>query len=206
MAWENYLAFVAATSIVLAIPGPTVMLVIGYALSGGSTTAWRTVPGVALGDALAMTLSVLGMGAVIAASAFLFTVLKLAGAAYLIYLGYKMWRAPALPPRESPKAEGNRSFLFWNAFGVTASNPKSIAFFVAFVPQFMDHAAPLLPQALIMICTFVFLATINAWLYAYLAGTARQALTRPGVIRVFNRTGGGLLIGAGLMTAVLRRV
>ena len=205
MAWDAYLAFSTATIIVLAIPGPTIMLVIGYALSGGGRTAWRTVPGVALGDALAMTLSLLGMGALIAASAAMFTVLKLCGAAYLVYLGIKLWRAPALPLRQNHNQFQNGHKLFWNAFGVTATNPKSIAFFVAFVPQFMDSSQAMLPQSLIMISTFVVLATINAAVYAYVAGTARRALTRPRVIKAFNRTGGSLLIGAGLLTAFLRR-
>ncbi len=205
MAWETYLAFTAATAVVLAIPGPTIMLVIGYALSGGSSTAWHTVPGVALGDALAMTLSLLGMGALIAASAALFTVLKFMGAAYLIYLGIKLWRSPALPLTQRKQKSQNGRMLFLNAFGVTASNPKSIAFFVAFVPQFMDSTAPMLPQAVIMVSTFVTLAIINAAVYAYVAAAARQALKRPKVIKAFNRTGGSLLIGAGLLTAVIRR-
>ncbi len=92
--FHTWIAFVAATEALLIIPGPTVLLVISYALAQGKRSAWATVPGVAAGDFTAMALSLLGLGAVLAASAELFTALKLAGAAYLIYLGIKVLRAP----------------------------------------------------------------------------------------------------------------
>ena len=92
--FHTWISFVAATEALLIIPGPTVLLVISYALAQGKRSAWATVPGVAAGDFTAMALSLLGLGAVLAASAELFTVLKLAGAAYLVYLGIKLWRAP----------------------------------------------------------------------------------------------------------------
>lgn len=91
---ENWLAFVAASAIMLAIPGPTILLVISYALGHGRNASSATVAGVALGDFTAMTASMLGLGALLATSAALFTVLKWIGAAYLIYLGIKLWRAP----------------------------------------------------------------------------------------------------------------
>ena len=93
MALETWLAFVAATAVMLAIPGPTILLVIGQSLGGGTRAAAPLVAGVALGDLTAMTLSLAGLGALLAASALLFSVLKYAGAAYLIWLGIRMWRA-----------------------------------------------------------------------------------------------------------------
>ena len=93
MSIELWIAFTLASVVLLAIPGPTVMLVISYALGRGKTSGWATVPGVTLGDFTAMTASLLGAGAVLAASATLFTVLKLLGAAYLIWLGVNLWRA-----------------------------------------------------------------------------------------------------------------
>ena len=95
MSIETWLAFVAASAVLLAIPGPTILLVISYALGHGRKVASATVAGVALGDFTAMTASMLGLGALLATSAALFTVLKWVGAAYLIYLGIKLWRAPA---------------------------------------------------------------------------------------------------------------
>src|SRR5215211_8065461 len=93
MAFENWAAFAAASTILLIIPGPTILLVVSYALGQGWRTALPMAIGVALGDFTAMTLSLLGLGALLAASATLFTILKWAGATYLIWLGIKLWRA-----------------------------------------------------------------------------------------------------------------
>src|SRR5258707_12041210 len=108
MSLETWFAFVLAASVLLAIPGPTVTLVIGYALGEGRRAAWATVAGVALGDFTAMTLSLLGLGAVLAASAALFTILKIAGAAYLVYLGVRLWRGPPLHPPAPPGGGGEK--------------------------------------------------------------------------------------------------
>lgn len=202
MTIETWIAFVAATAVMLAIPGPTILLVIGQSLGGGSRAAAPLVAGVALGDLTAMTLSLAGLGALLAASATLFTVLKFAGAAYLVWLGIRMWRAPvadgAAPPVTVRRA-------FHDAYVVTALNPKSIAFFVAFVPLFVEAGAPFLPQAMVLVATFVGLAALNAGLYALLAARLSGAVARPAVRRAFNRTGGALLVGAGVATAAMRR-
>jgi len=88
---------------------------------------------------------------------------------------------------------------------VTALNPKSIVFFVAFLPQFLDASAPLLPQILIMETTFLVLATINALLYALMATVARRTIRKPSVQRAVNRVGGSLLIGAGVLTVAWKK-
>jgi threonine/homoserine/homoserine lactone efflux protein len=204
---ELWLAFVAASAVVLAVPGPTVLLVTSYVFSEGRRSARATVPGVALGDCVAMTASLAGLGAAVAASATAFTVLKWAGAAYLVWLGATMWRAKPQPPAVAGAALPalRDRAMFAHAFAVTALNPKSIAFFVAFLPQFVAPGAPVPPQLAILGATFLVLATANAAAYAALAGTARRGLSRPGVVRAVNRLGGTLLIGAGVMTATLRR-
>ncbi|MGE0420863.1 MAG: LysE family translocator [Reyranellaceae bacterium] len=205
MSFELWLAFCAAASLVLIIPGPTVALVIGYALGEGRRAALAIVAGVALGDLTAMTLSLLGVGALLAASAELFAVLKWVGAAYLVYLGIKLWRAPVGAEAEAAIERRPAWTMMAHAYAVTALNPKSILFFVAFVPQFMDAATPVTPQAALLVVTFVTLATINAGLYALLAGRARFVIRRPAVRRAVNRVGGGVLIGAGVMTAMIKR-
>src|SRR5258707_1785284 len=154
MSLETWFAFVLAASVLLAIPGPTVTLVVGYALGVGKRAAWATVLGVALGDFTAMTLSLAGLGAVLAASATLFTVLKWIGAAYLVYLGVRLWRAEPTIDQSAESAKPGGAIL-WHAFAVTALNPKSILFFVAFVPQFIDAGAPVLPQLIMLEVTFV---------------------------------------------------
>jgi threonine/homoserine/homoserine lactone efflux protein len=206
MALDHWLAFVAASAVLLALPGPTVLLVISYALGHGRRAAGLTVAGVALGDFTSMTASLLGLGALLAASALLFTLLKWVGAAYLIYLGIKLWRAPVAagtPDLAAPLERPGRIFL--HAYAVTALNPKSIVFFIAFLPQFLDRSAPVLPQLIIFEASFLTLATLNALGYALLAAAARRTIRRPHVQRAVNRTGGGLLIGAGALALAWRR-
>ncbi|KQY36169.1 LysE family translocator [Rhizobium sp. Root483D2] len=208
MSIEHWLAFVAASAILLAIPGPTILLVISYALGHGRKVATATVAGVALGDFTAMTASMLGLGALLATSAAVFTVLKWVGAAYLIWLGIKLWRASIA----TEAADGTMSVpaerplrIFLHTYVVTALNPKSIVFFVAFLPQFLDLSRPLFNQMMIFETTFLVLATLNATLYALMASAARQTIRKPKVQAIVNRAGGSLLIGAGLLTAGLRR-
>lgn len=196
MELTNWLALVAASVVMLAIPGPTVLLVVSYALSHGRKAASATVAGVALGDFTAMTASLLGLGALLATSAEVFHVLRLIGAAYLVYLGIKLWRAPLDAP-DMPAPMLSLKRIFAHAYAVTALNPKSIVFFIAFVPQFLDLHRPLLPQMVILEATFVVLAAINAALYGGLAAMAREKLKSIAVRRAVNRTGGGLLVGAG---------
>jgi threonine/homoserine/homoserine lactone efflux protein len=202
MSFELWLAFVGAAMVMLIIPGPTVVLVVGYALGQGRRAAWAVVAGVALGDFTAMTLSLLGLGAVLAASATLFTAVKLAGAAYLVYLGIRLWRArPSVEADGVPAAEKSQRAMLGHAFAVTALNPKGIIFYVAFLPQFVDPAGAIIPQLIVLEATLVTLATLNAAAYAVLAGRARGAIRRPDVLRTVNRIGGGLLMTAGLATA-----
>jgi threonine/homoserine/homoserine lactone efflux protein len=208
MPFENWIAFAAASIVMLAIPGPTILLVISYALGHGRKAGTATVAGVALGDFTAMTASMLGLGALLATSAALFTVLKWVGAAYLIYLGIKLWRAPVIGGDASQgdvtgKERPMRIFL--HTYIVTALNPKSIVFFVAFLPQFLVPTLPWLPQMVIFETTFLVLAIINAALYGLLASAARNTIRKPSVHRLVNRTGGSLLIGAGLLTLGWKR-
>lgn len=209
MSVEVWLAFVAASAVLLAIPGPTVLLVISYALGHERRTATATVAGVALGDFTAMTASMLGLGALLATSATLFTALKWIGAAYLVYLGLKLWRAPVASnegPAEAASAPKERPLrIFLHAYAVTALNPKSIIFFVAFLPQFLNHAEPLAFQMIVFEATFLVLATANATVYGLLASLARQTIRKPRVQRLVNRTGGSLMIGAGLLAVGWKR-
>ena len=205
MSIEHWLAFVAASAALLAIPGPTVLLVISYALGHGRKAATATIAGVALGDFTAMTASMLGLGALLAASAMIFTALKWIGAAYLIYLGIKLWRSPVSHHSAEIDAEGTNKErplrIFLHTYAVTALNPKSIIFFVAFLPQFLDGSKPFAFQMMVFEVTFLALATLNATTYGLVASLARQTIRKPNVQRAVNRTGGSLMIGAGLLAA-----
>lgn len=210
MSADLWLAFAAASAIMLMIPGPTVLIVVSYALGHGRKSAMATVAGVALGDFTAMTASMLGLGVLLSTSAALFTLLKWAGAAYLLYLGIKLWRAPVRDAEavadDSAGEQGVRPWrMMLHTYAVTALNPKSIVFFVAFLPQFLDTGRPLAGQMVVMEATFLVLATLNAAGYALLASAARRAVRTPSVQRTVNRVGGSLLMGAGLLTVAWKR-
>jgi threonine/homoserine/homoserine lactone efflux protein len=203
---EIWAAFVVAAGVVLIIPGPTIILVISQAIANGRRAVLPLAAGVTLGDFTAMTLSLLGLGAILAASAALFSVLKWIGAAYLIYLGIKLWRSNPEKHEIRLSATGtSKRSLFKSAFIVTALNPKSIAFFVAFLPQFVSAQSETFPQFLVLGATFLFLAALNATLYALFAGQLRDTMQNARVRRWFDRCGGSALIGAGLVTATLQR-
>jgi threonine/homoserine/homoserine lactone efflux protein len=198
---ETWTAFAAASIVLLAIPGPTVTLVVSYAMSQGRPAAGAIALGVALGDLAAMTLSLAGLGAALAASAALFSIVKWAGALYLVWLGWKLWRAPAGLAGGPPRTARPLGAMALHAFAVTLFNPKSLVFFVAFAPQFVDAGRPYGAQAAILVATFVVLAFANALAYGLVAARARRALARPATARIVNRIGGGLLMGAGVFAA-----
>lgn len=204
MTIEAWAAFAAASAVLLIIPGPTILLVVSYALGQGWRTALPMAVGVALGDFTAMTLSMLGIGALLAASATVFTALKWAGAAYLVYLGVKLFRSGGRLDAE-PRTDATPAVrMMAHAWLVTALNPKSITFFVAFLPQFLDRNADFLTQMVIFESTFLVLAFLNAFGYALVAARARALVRNERAIRLFNRAGGTLLVGAGVATVAVR--
>ena len=206
MTFDLWVSFTIATFILLVIPGPTILLVVSYALGQGRRTALAMVAGVALGDLVAMTVSLMGLGAVMLASATLFTAIKWCGAIYLAYIGIRMIlgarQATAYIASVSDKT-GKRAFI--DAAMVTVLNPKSIGFFVAFVPQFIEPGQPLFSQFLLMVITFVTLGTLNALAYAMMASHLRDRLKKPHLLAWMQRMGGVILIGMAGFTAALRR-
>ena len=203
---ELWIPFVLAATLICIIPGPTILLVISQAVTHGRRSVVPLVAGVVIGDFTAMTLSLLGLGALMSASAALFNIFKWIGALYLIYLGIKLWK---LNPKNNSfqyneKNTSARSLLK-SSFIVTALNPKSIAFFVAFLPQFIDPLKPALSQFTLLGGTFLLLATLNAALYAIFAGQVGEYMRKRNVRKWFNRCGGSALIGAGIFTAAMQR-
>ncbi|HEY9057407.1 MAG TPA: LysE family translocator [Aurantimonas sp.] len=199
-------AFILASAILVVIPGPTIVMVVGQALAHGRRTALASVAGVGLGDLIAASLSLAGVGALLATSAGAFAALKWLGAAYLVYIGIRMWRSPVSFTAEAAAVVETRGrIVFRDAFLVTLFNPKGIVFFVAFVPQFIDPARPYAAQAALFVGTFVLIGIVNAYLYALLAATARNFIRRPRVLKAATRTGAACLIGAGVFSAFARR-
>ncbi len=205
MSLELWLAFSAATLILLVIPGPTILTVVSYSVTHGKKAKLPLIAAVALGDSTALILSILGLGALLETSATWFTVIKWAGGLYLIYMGVKLLLSGVSANKlDTPDALESRWRLFANTWLVTALNPKGIIFFVAFLPQFIQNGQPLAPQMWVLSITFVVLATINASAYATFAGTARRILSSELAQRRFNLTGGLLLTAAGLWALTAR--
>ncbi|VEN75192.1 Lysine transporter LysE [Candidatus Desulfarcum epimagneticum] len=206
MTLELWIPFALAAALVLIIPGPTVILVVSQALSHGRRSVAPLAAGVVLGDFTAMTLSLLGLGALLSASAALFTLFKWAGALFLIFLGIRMIvSSPRQNPAPGKATRASGRSLFKSSFVTTALNPKSIAFFVAFLPQFMDPLKPALAQMTTLGATFLFLAGVNAALFAFFAGRLGEQMRKKSVRKWLNRLGGSALIGAGILTAGMRR-
>lgn len=202
------LAFAAASFVLLVVPGPTIIMVVSQALAHGNRAAMASVLGVGLGDLLAASLSLLGVGTILAASAAAFTAMKWVGAAYLVWIGVKMWRSPITPLSAESNVLPSQSSdysVFRDAFLVTLFNPKGIVFFVAFVPQFISPDREFSSQAAVLISIFVLLGMFNASVYALLAGSARQWIQQPGILKFTTRLGSAFLISAGLASLFVRR-
>jgi threonine/homoserine/homoserine lactone efflux protein len=207
MSIELWFAFVAASAALLVIPGPTVLTVLSYSLAHGRRARFPLVAGVALGDSTALAVSLLGLGTLLATSAFWFTVVKGVGGLYLLYLGIKLLRAgTSSDAPAAPAVPGSRGRLFASTYLVTALNPKGIVFFVAFLPQFINPSAGVAHQLWVLATTFVSLATLNATLYAVFAGSARRLLSSSRAQRCFNLAGGLLLSAAGVWALLARRI
>ena len=203
---ETWFAFVAASAVLLIIPGPTILTVISYSMAHGRRANVHLVAAVALGDSTALVVSLLGLGALLGASAIWFTVVKWAGGLYLLYLGVKLLRAGVSATEVvAAAAPGSRWRLFANTYLVTALNPKGIVFFVAFLPQFINPSAGVTQQLWVLAVTFVVMATLNATLYAVFAGSARKVLSSPRAQRRFNLAGGSLLSVAGVWALLAKR-
>ena len=206
MTCETWLAFAAASAVLLVIPGPTILTVISYSVAHGGRAKAPLVAAVALGDSTALVLSLIGLGALLSASAFAFTSVKLAGGLYLIYLGVKLLRSGVSRAElGAPQAPESRWKLFSNTYLVTALNPKGIMFFVAFLPQFINPAGDVPRQLWLLAITFVVMATLNATLYATFAASARRLLASERAQRRFNLAGGTLLSAAGAWALLAKR-
>ncbi len=206
MTIQLWFAFTVAAGALIAIPGPTNLMVMAYGVRYGAKPALGTVFGVVPGVIAAMTLSFLGLGAILATSSELFILMKWAGAIYLVYLGIMQWRSdPQLDKIEVDKQNVSGMSIIVQAFTITFLNPKGIIFYIAFMPQFISANAPALPQMLILGATFLTLVFPINTTYALLSGKMREVVQNQRVLRTMNRTGGAMLIGAGILTVSLKR-
>ena len=206
MTFEVLTTFILVVIVFAIIPGPTVILVIGQALSHGKKSVIPLVAGVLIGDFVAMSLSLLGLGVILATSASLFFILKWFGVLYLIYLGIKTYTEnPNITKINTNYKKHTQKNMFKSAFLVTALNPKDIMFFVAFLPQFVNSQSPELPQLIVLMFTFLFIIALNISFYTIFAGKISHKIQNYNARKKLNRIGGGSLIGAGLITATIQR-
>jgi len=198
------MTFEILTTFILVV---VVFCIIPEALSHGKKSVIPLVAGVLVGDFVAMSLSLLGLGVILSTSATLFFVLKWFGVLYLIYLGVQTWREnPNIDKINIKSDKHTQKHMFKSAFLVTALNPKDIMFFVAFLPQFVSSSSPALPQLIILMFTFLFIVALNISFYTIFAGKISHKIQNYNARKNLNRIGGGSLIGAGLITAAIQRV
>jgi threonine/homoserine/homoserine lactone efflux protein len=182
----------------IATPGPGIFAIIARALNGGLRSTVPAVLGNTLGDLILMSLSALGLAVVARQMGGLFLIVKLAGAAYLIWLGYKSWAAgSAAAGDQLPAKKG-----FWSQLALTLGNPKAIVMFVAILPTAIDLNR-LTPAGYLQLClcTLVLIPGIE-FLYAALASQARVFLSSPKARRRMNKGAGAIMIGAGVGVVV----
>ena len=202
MPLETWLAYTVVTASFLLIPGPTILLVISYSLIRGRQAVFALLLGVGLGDVVAMLLSFIGVGLLLQTVSIVFQFFMWIGAAYLIWLGIRMLRDESESLELSEKIDPEVwHAIIANAFVITALNPKSIVFFLAFLPQFINSEKSFITQSLILGSTFLGLALLSVVLYSLLSSFIGQQMRLPLIHRWTNRIGGSLLIGAGGMIA-----
>lgn len=207
MTLTTYLLYVAAVALLILTPGPTMLMCMTNALNHGPRKAMTSVAGSVAAVLCVMLLSAMGLGALLAASEAAFTVAKLIGAAYLIWLGIKTFRSEAAVFDGAAKDDSppQRRSFFLRGFLVGASNPKAVLFFAAFFPQFLNPAAPFVPQFAILALTFMaFEFTV---LTCCALGVSRIAplLRSSRAVRWFNRVSGGLFTLMGSLLLFTRR-
>jgi homoserine/homoserine lactone efflux protein len=206
MSLEIWLTFVMTSSIILVIPGPTIIYVVGQSLAHGRRASLPLSIGVILGDAVCIMFSLLGLSALLSIFSSTFIVVKYVGAVYLAYLGIKMIISNAtIGDCKIQTKEFNSKILFRDVMFVNAFNPKGIIFFSAFMPQFVSGQDSVLLQLFMLSLTFLILALINVVFYSLLASRASELFASVKFTKMFNLTGGLSLLFAGICSATIER-
>lgn len=205
MTLEFHLAFVMATAVLIVFPGPVVSLVVANSIAHGSRRALFTVAGSSTAIVMQLTVLAFGMTSVLLVLSQWFEWIRWAGVAYLIFLGVQTWRATSSSPKGPRATVASLPRLYWQGFIVNATNPKTLFFYAAFFPQFIDPTSPALPQLALLSLTFLTIATLLDGTYAVLGGRIGALLVDQRRRRLRNRLTGGLLIGAGIGMALARR-
>lgn len=202
MAFEVWLMFTAAAFLNVISPGPAILLAISNGVSWGYKSVLAAALGNIMGIFILSSVSMLGLGLVLQTSAVLFTLLKVLGACYLVYLGIKKFRSKDTffveAEGDQTGTEVNYVTKFKEAFMIAMTNPKAILFFVAFFPMFLDTSLAVFPQFMIMTFTFMALSFISLSTYGYIAKSVRHWFKNMSVVKIFHRVTGGIFIGFGV--------
>lgn len=196
---SNLVAFSLAAFVLIAIPGPSVLFVVGRSLALGRKGGLLSVLGNTLGELVQVAAVAVGLGVVLTQSVVLFTVIKFAGAAYLVYLGIRAIRHRGQGTTTDPVRGSSTGRVLREGTLVGATNPKSLMFFVAVLPQFVDYSAGAIPWQLATLgLVFLLIAVVSDSAWALAAGTARQWFARsPRRVAAVGTTGGVMMIGLG---------
>ncbi len=196
---ETWLLFCSASMLVILVPGPLSLLMVANSINYGLLRSTPAFIGGVSASLILLTASATGLGALLLASESLFSAIRYAGAAYLIYLGYQAWlsarRAESAGSLKS--SQPGFSSMFWRAFSLGISNPKDILFFVAFLPQFIDPANAFLPQLITMIASWCVLDLVCKLFYGGGAQLLAPWLQKSRGIQIFNRISAGIFVTAG---------
>jgi len=199
-----YLAFVVATTIMIALPGPSVLLTVAHSISFGWQRAIATVAGETMGIAVQLIVAAIGLTSLLNVVAGAFEWIRWAGAAYLVFLGIKQWRSASESLAVDTSSVSKKN-LFVQGLVITIPNPKSLIFIAAFLPQFIDVARPLGLQLTFIVPTFLVITFTVTSVWALVAGNVRGLLQSQRVFKSVLRTAGGLMIIAGVGLALARR-
>ena len=202
MSLELYIAYILTCAVIALIPGPTVTVIVANSLRYGARAGLLNVAGTQLGLGLMMLILVVGLSSVIAAMGWLFEWLRWAGAAYLVWLGYKLLRSPEAIADAGSAPEPRGGFLL-QGFLVLMANPKALLWFGAFIPQFVDPSGNYVGQIILLGVTAMAVALVSDGAYAVLTGRAGAFLSKKR-IRLVSRLSGGFLIGGGIWLALTR--
>lgn len=205
MEFDVFIGFCLATALLILMPGPIVSLTVSNSLRHGSKTGFLTTVGATAGSGVLLTAGAFGMAWALELLSDWFAVVRIIGAAYLIYLGYRQWRESAhgLEDVKADKHPGKTVML--HGFIVAITNPKTILFYAAFFPQFIDMSQPTGPQLAVMTATFLCIAITIDGMYAFLAGRLRPWLQGGKRGKLRNKITGSLLIGTGVALLFARK-
>jgi len=201
-----YLGFVAASLALIAMPGPNTTLIVGNTIAHGTAKGMTTLAGTSTGLVIQLALIIFGLTETASVLAAWFDRLRWIGVAYLAWLGLRLWLAKAGTDAEAESAPPpNARRFYWQGLGVCLTNPKTLAFFAAFLPQFVDPSRPILPQLLLLGTTFIVLAVPGDAGFCLVAGRIRPWIVGARHARLRNRISGTCLLACGLGLALARR-